>query len=217
MQGQQKYESDMTKKEKRELERKKLSSMNFRQKAEYIWMYYKPAIAAAIGVCFLIFYAFDWYENSKIEDILYVAMVNTPDIDMEAAEADFKEYLGDTDEYHRVTIDATYSIIEEDPYAYANEMKITTLATAGDLDILIANTELCKRYIDEEYVADWHEVLGDDYAKYEERISGNMLAVNDSAKLEELGIEWREPSYMIVLANIRDDEVVRKYLEYCFQ
>lgn len=217
MQEQHKYESDMTKKEKRELEFKKLSSMNFKQKLEYIWAYYKPALAGIVGVIFLIFYAVDFYHNSKMEDILYVAMVNTPDIDMEAAEADFKDYLGDTDEYHRVTIDATYTIIDESQYAYADEMKITTLASAGEIDLLVANETLCKRYVEQEYAADWKDILGDDYANYEDQISGRMLKVENSEKLEELGIEWYEPVYMIALANTENKEVVCKYLEYCFQ
>ena len=35
------YESDRTRKEKMELEREKLSGMNFSGKLEYIWTYYK--------------------------------------------------------------------------------------------------------------------------------------------------------------------------------
>ncbi|HIR25025.1 MAG TPA: hypothetical protein IAB34_05930, partial [Candidatus Egerieimonas faecigallinarum] len=35
------YESDMTPKEKRELERKKLASMTLGQKIGYLWEYYK--------------------------------------------------------------------------------------------------------------------------------------------------------------------------------
>ena len=38
---QKRYESDMTPKEKRELEKKKLKQMTFPQKVEYIWAYYK--------------------------------------------------------------------------------------------------------------------------------------------------------------------------------
>ena len=38
---QKRYESDMTPKEKRELERKKLKQMTAGQKLEYIWAYYK--------------------------------------------------------------------------------------------------------------------------------------------------------------------------------
>ena len=46
---QKRYESDMTPKEKRELERKKLKQMTAGQKLEYIWAYYKPHMAVALG------------------------------------------------------------------------------------------------------------------------------------------------------------------------
>lgn len=39
------YESDMTRKEKRQNELKKLKSMTFKQKAAYIWEYYKGVFA----------------------------------------------------------------------------------------------------------------------------------------------------------------------------
>ncbi|MEI3412160.1 MAG: hypothetical protein V8Q57_02270 [Blautia sp.] len=45
-----KHESDLTKKEKRELERMKLGSMSLGGKLQYIWAYYKPQIFGLIGV-----------------------------------------------------------------------------------------------------------------------------------------------------------------------
>ena len=50
---QKRYESDMTPKEKRELERKKLKQMTAGQKLEYIWAYYKPHMAVALGIILL--------------------------------------------------------------------------------------------------------------------------------------------------------------------
>ena len=38
------YESDMTRKEKMQLEKEKLSKMNFKEKLAYIWEYYKAVI-----------------------------------------------------------------------------------------------------------------------------------------------------------------------------
>lgn len=41
------YESDMTRKEKMQLEKEKLSKMNFKEKLAYIWEYYKAVILAS--------------------------------------------------------------------------------------------------------------------------------------------------------------------------
>ena len=42
------YESDMTRKEKMQLEKEKLSKMNFKEKLAYIWEYYKAVIFGII-------------------------------------------------------------------------------------------------------------------------------------------------------------------------
>ena len=49
---QKKYESDMTGKEKRELERQKIASLHGMEKLEYILVYYKFHIAAVVFVFF---------------------------------------------------------------------------------------------------------------------------------------------------------------------
>ena len=45
-----KHETDLTKKEKRELEKMKLASMGWKGKLQYIWAYYKPQMAAIVAV-----------------------------------------------------------------------------------------------------------------------------------------------------------------------
>ena len=50
-----KNESDLSKKERRLIEKEKLKGMGPKKKLEYIWMYYKPAIFGAIAVIVLIF------------------------------------------------------------------------------------------------------------------------------------------------------------------
>ena len=42
------YESDMTRKEKMQLEKEKLSKMNFKEKLAYIWEYYKAFSASSL-------------------------------------------------------------------------------------------------------------------------------------------------------------------------
>lgn len=44
-----KHETDLTKKEKRELEKMKLASMGWKGKLQYIWSYYKPQMAAIVA------------------------------------------------------------------------------------------------------------------------------------------------------------------------
>lgn len=63
-----KNESDLSKKERRLIEKEKLKGMGPKKKLEYIWMYYKPAIFGVIAVIALIFGIKDYYEQSKIKN-----------------------------------------------------------------------------------------------------------------------------------------------------
>ena len=64
-----KHETDLTKKEKRELEKMKLASMGWKGKLQYIWAYYKPQMAAIVAVIAIAFFVKDLYENSRIHTI----------------------------------------------------------------------------------------------------------------------------------------------------
>ena len=65
-----KHETDLTKKEKRELEKMKLASMGWKGKLQYIWAYYKPQMAAIVAVIAIAFFVKDLYENSRIHTAL---------------------------------------------------------------------------------------------------------------------------------------------------
>ena len=93
---QKRYESDMTPKEKRELERKKLKQMTAGQKLEYIWAYYKPHMAVALGIILLIVFIGQMIYRSQFDTVFYAAIINGTAGDGEALAEDFKNYTGDT-------------------------------------------------------------------------------------------------------------------------
>lgn len=65
----QKHESDLTKKEKRELEKKKIKSLGFKDRIEYLWTYYKQWLFGALLIIVLICAGADIYK-SKNQEIL---------------------------------------------------------------------------------------------------------------------------------------------------
>ena len=69
------YESDMTRKEKRQNELKKLKSMTFKQKAAYIWEYYKGVFAGIIIACVIISIGVQMFQNSQLKSLLSIAVV----------------------------------------------------------------------------------------------------------------------------------------------
>ena len=100
-----KNESDLSKKERRLIEKEKLKGMGPKKKLEYIWMYYKPAIFGVIAVIALIFGIKDYYEQSKIKTVLSMTVVNSMANDTETPEQKIKETLGYKDDpYSKVEI-----------------------------------------------------------------------------------------------------------------
>ena len=93
-----KNESDLSKKERRLIEKEKLKGMGPKKKLEYIWMYYKPAIFGVIAVIALIFGIKDYYEQSKIKTVLSMTVVNSMANDTETPEQKIKETLGYKDD-----------------------------------------------------------------------------------------------------------------------
>ena len=87
-----KHETDLTKKEKRELEKMKLASMGWKGKLQYIWAYYKPQMAAIVAVIAIAFFVKDLYENSRIHTALTVMVIDSYGTKQEEAAAHFPHH-----------------------------------------------------------------------------------------------------------------------------
>ena len=107
---QKKHESDMTKKEKRELEREKLASMSGSEKTEYILSYYKFHIAAAAGLIVLIVGIGMWIDSFRNETMLYAAVINGKELDAGMMEH-FQAYREDDNRRHKYVLDTSVAFL----------------------------------------------------------------------------------------------------------
>lgn len=100
-----KDELDLSKKERRLIEKEKLKGMGIGKKLEYIWMYYKPVIFGVIAAIALVFGVRDYYEGLKVKTVLSVAVVDSRIEDTDSTAEEIKEQLGyEGDKYSRVEI-----------------------------------------------------------------------------------------------------------------
>lgn len=155
---QKRYESDMTPKEKRELERKKLKQMTAGQKLEYIWAYYKPHMAVALGIILLIVFIGQMIYRSQFDTVFYAAIINGTAGDGEALAEDFKNYTGDTDKYHEYTIDNSMYLMK-DQEDYQMVMKLSTIIGAQQVDVLIAPEYKFQEYVEQDGFYPMSELL----------------------------------------------------------
>lgn len=209
-----KHESDLTKKEKRELERMKLGSMSLGGKLQYIWAYYKPQLFGLIGVIVVFFIGKDIYQNAQIKTSLSVMVIDSTGSAQEAAAKKLEEDLGISDDpYHRVSLDESVrtgqSQKELDTYS---QMSFTTKIAAKGVDILIAPEEFFDTLNGDDYFADLTEMLPQEvYDSFGEDISKYSVTL-DSKELGELLEVNYEPLKIGILSNSENSENAVKWI-----
>ena len=216
--GGKRYESDLTRKERRELEKEKLKSMGWKGRLQYIWMYYKPAMAAILAVILVGAGIHQWVENLKNKDIFYLAVINSSMMYGDDLETDFKAYLGDEDPYDIVNIDTSMAMYEESGSAYGTQMKIVTLVAAGSIDVMVSPEDVYEQYSGQDMFLDLKDVLDADlYEKLKDDIDGDRLDLSNSTKWKETGMTGYEPAYLTIVSSGKHLENTVKFIEYLYE
>lgn len=207
-QGKQvKHESDMTRKEKRLLEKEKIKGMGLGKKLEYIWMYYKPAIFGVIGAIVLIFVIKDWYYNAKIQDILSIAIVNGGMGETDAWAEEIKASLGSTDEFERVSFILNLNTDETgNDFDYYAQMAFVAQAQAKGIDVLITTEEMCKKLAAQEYFSELSDVLDEEtLAVFGDQAEQYYLKLDGGEIQEHIQLAY-DPVCVAILVNTENLE-----------
>ncbi|MDO5134715.1 MAG: hypothetical protein Q4D55_01575 [Eubacteriales bacterium] len=203
-----KHESDLTPREKRLLERQKLSQMGFSDKLKYIWAYYKALIFGVLGAVVLVFAALDAYDHAKIKTILSITAVNSTGVFSPSAQEEIESLFGaQEDKYRTVEIAANVNTngegTELDPYA---QMAFVTKTQAGTIDALVMPQSFCQVLEEEGYFADLTRLLDEETLEsFGEEVSQTCVILRDSPLKEALGLPY-EPVCVGVLANAPNPE-----------
>ena len=186
-----KNESDLSKKERRLIEKEKLKGMGPKKKLEYIWMYYKPAIFGVIAVIALIFGIKDYYEQSKIKTVLSMTVVNSMANDTETPEQKIKETLGYKDDpYSKVEIGVNLTTDSEmAEFDYNAQMAYEAQIQAGSIDIMVMPEKLYQTLKKNEPFADLKELMGEEaFEKFGMQTDTTHISITDSELEQELGV-----------------------------
>ena len=209
------YESDLTKKEKRLLEKEKLKAMDWKGRLQYIWMYYKIWIFAVIGAVFLVFGIHSWIENARIQTVLSVAVADSTGDNYEAAENSLEKLLEvDEDPYQQVDITETFTTdaggTQLDTYS---QVAFVTKVQAQAFDVVIMPEALCNAFEKDGYFMDLDQLLDQDTLKAAgQKIQGKHIAVSDDSLKEQLGLKY-EPICVAVLVNTQHEKEAAKWLK----
>lgn len=210
-----KNETDLSKKERRLIEKEKLKGMGFRKKLEYIWMYYKPAIFGVIAAIALVFAARDYYENAKIQTVMSISVVNSVSSDTDALEQEIKGILGCADDkYSRVEIGVNLTTeADQDEFDYTAQMAYVTQVQAGSIDVMVMPEKLYQTLNENGTFTDLEELLGKEtFEKFGTQTDTTHLSITDSKLAEKLGVTY-EPMCIVVPYSAPDQENAVKWIE----
>ena len=196
----------------RKEQREHLRRMNTKEKAAYIWGYYKWHM---IGIIFVIIFitslVHDMLQNSR-PSFIDILMINVS-AGFDAGDRlidDIASFSGvDTDEY-RIDVDSSLYINEDDlamsgPVAAASAQKLVALFAAGEVDVMIAPEPVLKSYLSAGIFTDPGTVLDASYIReleekgyelYYRKLSETM----DPEEMDE-NFEDREVCVGIVINN----------------
>lgn len=209
-----KYESDRTQKEKWELEKQKLSEMNLREKLQYIWTYYKPALAAVAGLIVAIVFICQVVENSKYETVLGIGVIGASmSEDTETVQEELQEQFGTGSKYDRVSFDTSFRMQDVETADYGIVMKFTTVVAAQDLDVLITNKAVYDHYREQGMFMDLSALFTpEECARYGIEEGTDRLDITDTAWLAENKWVSYEPVYLTVISNTNHQDKIKEFI-----
>lgn len=209
------YESDLTRKEKRHLEWKKIKGMTWKERIRHIWTYYKLHMAALIGILLVITIIGQMIYNSRFDTIFQAAILNGGMGDAQSMAEDFKAYLGDENKYHEIVLDSSMYVTGEESADMTSVMKLTTLIGAQELDAMICEQSQYDKYVELDGLVPMDQLLtqkqiqeyGDDVLEYAVRVDG-------SEKLKEFGLDVNQPAYLVVFVNSKHQDNAKEFIMY---
>lgn len=177
------------------IDRKKvMKEMTWIQRIEYIWMYDKLKMLAAVCVIVAIYLAVTMYKGITTPVLLNVVITGGNNQQSERLTEQFSEYAGIEDKDGIVRIQAN---VQADGEGINSKTALTTLLGANAVDVLV-----CNGHVYEEYSAQGGFV------------EDKTLSLDKSSFLYEEDIVQYEDIYAAIPINGKNSRLAEKFLEF---
>ena len=211
----EKHESDLTRGEKRKKRLETIRSLHGRKRAEYLWMYYKSWLLAAILLAAGIFVLVYSYQNRHTRVLLSLAVADVSygsEENTEALRQDLLEALGSGSGRETVSLDT--SVRSGDDSAMA--LKRMVVVGAGRTDLFLCGEETYREYLEQDAFLDWREALGSRYGEYQDLFKDGRLDLSESSRWESYGLTSYEPVWVGVLQGTDRQDAICRFLDFFF-
>lgn len=207
-------ESDLTKAQKRQLEKEKIKGMPPGKKVEYLWMYYKWVLAIILAVIFIGSMVGSAIKASGQEQLLYVTVIDGGMGDGEAlAEALKSSFSAEEEDY--VTVDTSMFTDNTGSLNYTSTMQFTTKMAAAEIDVVICSQSIYDNYEEQGIALNYDEVMGKEFCtNYADQMYKNSLEVGENEVLKQYGFEFYEPMYVFICSNSEKLENIQTFIEF---
>ncbi len=213
---QKKYESDMSRKEKRELEKSYFRGMSVRQKAEHVIAYYKTHIMLLFLTLLVIIFGIYFVYRTQVDILLNVVFIDSMDGDQKTMESDFKEYMGDSSALHEIFVDDTILFTGSALSDSYKEIKLSSFIQNKLPDVMIMDEKYYGQYKESGMLQPFIKVMSEEEQETlgirAEDGYGVMMTGNQ--KLEEYGFLIDGDSYLVVMQDAAHPEEAKDFIEF---
>lgn len=191
---------------------RKMKDMSPKGKLEYFWYYYKIHTIVIIAVLFLA--GTFIYQLATSKDPAFYGVLISSDTyvtEEQTWDVDFAEYAGiDTDKYS-VTFDTSFIFSSNglSDYTMSSIEKLVAMASAGMIDVIVADTAAFEKLARSEFYLDLETVLPQetlekfkdclyytDAAAFDTEDDDTFLPLNEMPDPDEYTIDHHDPSSM---------------------
>ena len=212
-------------------EKEKLRSMSGRDRAWYIWAYYKFHIIGAIIAVLIVCSIAPAVYNSTLTTALYCIYLNShgeTEVNPAPLEQDFSKYLN-LGKKELITTEISYISFDDSAtdYSYASMAKVTALVASRELDILISDQEGIDHYASLDGLLDLEAslspdalALAKDHLYYAENEDGTKypcaIDLSGTSFASESNLA-QTPPLLGIISNSKRVGTVEKLIHYIFE
>jgi len=200
------YESDLTAKEKRQMEIEKIKGLSFKEKLEHMWTYHKFILASPILLVLLIVFVHSFIQNSRMESVLNIGISGGFEAEVEEIVELTKERLHIENRFSQIMIDTTYVTIEGS-FDISSAQKFVVIVAAGGMDILITNPGVYEFHKEHEFFMDLRELFSEEELSTMTLVDNYAIDITSYSVVREKFNLPYETIYFMVIANVEIDEV----------
>lgn len=188
--------------------------MSFGKKLEYLWMYYKSWLFAALILAGVICLGVSMYKGIHTKVLLNAVVIGGDSQKAEWLEESFSQYAGIGEKDGVVRVRAN---IPDDMGGATSKTALTTLMGANAVDVLVCSESVFEEYAGQDGFLDMKEFLGEKEADYGGAVGDYGVLLESGNILEQEAMTSYDKIYVAVPVNSQNPETAAKFIEYLMQ